>query len=101
MNKTRAEASVLPARSVSAITPELTLPDKTSQFTGHDYMPGGREPRREAAVAFNRAVSHQRSNRSLDSLRTRQILPCCKLQDAGGDRSCGEGGRDRVHEVAG
>jgi glyoxylase-like metal-dependent hydrolase (beta-lactamase superfamily II) len=29
----------------------LTLPDETRLFTGHDYMPGGREPRWESTVA--------------------------------------------------
>src|SRR5215208_1665314 len=29
----------------------LTLPDKTRLFTGHDYMPGGREPRWQAVLS--------------------------------------------------
>lgn len=35
-------------RSIQAI---LALPDETRLFTGHDYMPGGREPRWESTVA--------------------------------------------------
>ena len=34
-------------RSIQAI---LALPDETRLFTGHDYMPGGREPRFESTV---------------------------------------------------
>ena len=34
-------------RSIQAI---LSLPDETRLFTGHDYMPGGREPRWESTV---------------------------------------------------
>jgi glyoxylase-like metal-dependent hydrolase (beta-lactamase superfamily II) len=34
-------------RSIQAI---LALPDETRLFTGHDYMPGGREPRWESTV---------------------------------------------------
>ncbi len=33
----------------------LALPDETRLFTGHDYMPGGREPRWESTVAQQRA----------------------------------------------
>ncbi len=35
-------------RSIQQI---LALPDATRLFTGHDYLPGGREPRWESAVA--------------------------------------------------
>jgi glyoxylase-like metal-dependent hydrolase (beta-lactamase superfamily II) len=35
-------------RSIERI---LALPDETRLFTGHDYMPGGREPRWESTVA--------------------------------------------------
>ena len=35
-------------RSIQAI---LALPDETRLFTGHDYRPGGREPRWESTVA--------------------------------------------------
>ncbi|WP_174803321.1 MBL fold metallo-hydrolase [Martelella limonii] len=33
----------------------LSLPDQTRIFTGHDYQPGGREPRYESTVAEQRA----------------------------------------------
>ncbi|GAC1335799.1 MAG: MBL fold metallo-hydrolase [Beijerinckiaceae bacterium] len=33
----------------------LALPEKTRLFTGHDYMPGGREPRWESTIAQQRA----------------------------------------------
>lgn len=39
-------------RSIQRI---LALPDDTRLFTGHDYMPGGREPRWESTVAEQRA----------------------------------------------
>ncbi|MES1926170.1 MBL fold metallo-hydrolase [Salinisphaera sp. T31B1] len=39
-------------RSIQAI---LELPDDTRLFTGHDYMPDGREPRWESTVAEQRA----------------------------------------------
>lgn len=39
-------------RSIQEI---LALPDKTRIFTGHDYQPGGREPRWESTVAEQRA----------------------------------------------
>ena len=32
----------------------LTLPDETRLFTGHDYMPGDREPRWESTVAHQK-----------------------------------------------
>lgn len=35
-------------RSIQAI---LSLPDETRLFTGHDYQPGGREPRWQSSVA--------------------------------------------------
>jgi glyoxylase-like metal-dependent hydrolase (beta-lactamase superfamily II) len=35
----------------------LALPDTTRLFTGHDYMPGGREPAWEASVAEQRATN--------------------------------------------
>ncbi len=38
-------------RSIQAI---LALPDETRLFTGHDYMPGGREPEWESSVAEQR-----------------------------------------------
>ncbi len=39
-------------RSIQAI---LALPDATRLFTGHDYQPGGREPRWESSVAEQKA----------------------------------------------
>src|SRR5690554_6156117 len=39
-------------RSIQAI---LALPDETRLFTGHDYMPGGREPKWESSVAEQRS----------------------------------------------
>ena len=39
-------------RSIQAI---LSLPDETRIFTGHDYQPGGREPRWESTVAEQKA----------------------------------------------
>ena len=36
----------------------MALPDETRLFTGHDYMPGGREPRWESTVAEQRANEH-------------------------------------------
>lgn len=39
-------------RSIQEI---LSLPDETRLFTGHDYQPGGREPRWESTVAEQRA----------------------------------------------
>lgn len=41
-------------RSIQAI---LALPDETRLFTGHDYQPGGREPRSESTVAQQKAAN--------------------------------------------
>ncbi len=41
-------------RSIKAI---LALPDDTRLFTGHDYMPGGREPRWESTVAEQKRMN--------------------------------------------
>ncbi|OHV16445.1 MBL fold metallo-hydrolase [Methylorubrum extorquens] len=41
-------------RSIQAI---LALPDATRLFTGHDYQPGGREPRWESTVAEQKAAN--------------------------------------------
>jgi glyoxylase-like metal-dependent hydrolase (beta-lactamase superfamily II) len=49
-------------RSIARI---LALPDATRLFVGHDYMPGGREPRCESSVAEQRA-----ENRHLRQART-------------------------------
>jgi glyoxylase-like metal-dependent hydrolase (beta-lactamase superfamily II) len=47
-------------RSIMAI---LALPDETRLFTGHDYMPGGREPRWESTVAEQKRDNpHLRGN---------------------------------------
>jgi glyoxylase-like metal-dependent hydrolase (beta-lactamase superfamily II) len=35
----------------------LALPDRTRVFTGHDYQPGGREPRWESTVAEQKAAN--------------------------------------------
>ncbi|WP_332719772.1 MBL fold metallo-hydrolase [Pelagibacterium mangrovi] len=35
----------------------LALPDETRIFTGHDYQPGGREPKWESSVAEQRATN--------------------------------------------
>jgi glyoxylase-like metal-dependent hydrolase (beta-lactamase superfamily II) len=45
----------------------LALPDDTRLFTGHDYMPGGREPRWESTVAQQSAENiHLRRARTED-----------------------------------
>jgi glyoxylase-like metal-dependent hydrolase (beta-lactamase superfamily II) len=49
-------------RSIERI---LALPDETRLFTGHDYMPGGREPRWESTVA-----EQKRTNSHLTKART-------------------------------
>ena len=45
----------------------MALPDETRLFTGHDYMPGGREPRWESTVAQQRA-----ENTHLSKVRTEE-----------------------------
>ncbi len=40
-----------------SITAILALPDETRLFTGHDYQPGGREPRWESTVARQRVAN--------------------------------------------
>jgi glyoxylase-like metal-dependent hydrolase (beta-lactamase superfamily II) len=35
----------------------LALPDETRVFTGHDYQPGGREPKWESTVAEQKATN--------------------------------------------
>ncbi|EHK52518.1 MBL fold metallo-hydrolase [Allomesorhizobium alhagi] len=42
-------------RLYSSILEILSLPDDTRIFTGHDYQPGGREPRWESTVAEQKA----------------------------------------------
>jgi glyoxylase-like metal-dependent hydrolase (beta-lactamase superfamily II) len=41
-------------RSIQAI---LSLPDETRLFTGHDYQPGGREPRWESSVGDQKRLN--------------------------------------------
>lgn len=41
----------------------LALPDETRLFTGHDYMPGGREPAWESTVAQQKAENVQLKDR--------------------------------------
>jgi glyoxylase-like metal-dependent hydrolase (beta-lactamase superfamily II) len=47
----------------------LALPDATRLFTGHDYMPGGREPRWESTVAQQKA-----ENKHLRKARTEEAF---------------------------
>lgn len=69
-------------RSIQAI---LSLPDETRLFTGHDYQPGGREPRWQSTVAEQRArnthVSVCASEAEFVALRNRRdaTLPMPKL----------------------
>ncbi|MCT7376517.1 MBL fold metallo-hydrolase [Chelativorans salis] len=46
----------------------LSLPDETRLFTGHDYQPGGREPRWESTVAEQRA-------------QNTHISTCCRKEE--------------------
>jgi glyoxylase-like metal-dependent hydrolase (beta-lactamase superfamily II) len=49
-------------RSIQAI---LALPEETRTFTGHDYMPGGREPRWESTVGEQKRCNpHLKDNTS-------------------------------------
>jgi glyoxylase-like metal-dependent hydrolase (beta-lactamase superfamily II) len=49
-------------RSIQAI---LALPDETRLFTGHDYMPGGRDPEWESTVAEQKRENpHLKDNTS-------------------------------------
>lgn len=50
-------------QSIQAI---LALPDETRVFTGHDYMPGGREPQWESTVCEQRQANKQLANSSED-----------------------------------
>ncbi len=51
--------------SIQAI---LALPDETRIFTGHDYQPGGREPRWESTVAEQKATNiHMSKCKSKDA----------------------------------
>ena len=68
-------------RSIQQI---LALPDETRVFTGHDYMPDGREPEWESTVGEQRAKNpHINGNTEADYVRLRhrrdQQLPMPKL----------------------
>lgn len=53
--------------SIQAI---LALPDETRIFTGHDYQPGGREPRWESTVAEQKATNiHMSKCKSMDAFK--------------------------------
>ena len=59
-------------RSIEQI---LALPDDTRLFTGHDYMPDGREPRWQSTVAEQRANNPHLQNmdeRAYVQLRNRR-----------------------------
>ncbi|HEX2943637.1 MAG TPA: MBL fold metallo-hydrolase, partial [Rhodopila sp.] len=60
-------------RSIQRI---LALPDATRLFTGHDYMPGGREPQWESTVAQQRAGNKhlQQAGTEADFVAMRQAL---------------------------
>ncbi|WP_127145807.1 MBL fold metallo-hydrolase [Pelagibacterium montanilacus] len=45
------------SRLWSSIQEILALPDETRVFTGHDYQPGGREPKWESTVAEQKATN--------------------------------------------
>ncbi|KFB09250.1 MBL fold metallo-hydrolase [Nitratireductor basaltis] len=45
----------------------LSLPDETRIFTGHDYQPGGREPKWESTV-----VEQKRENKHMAKCKTRE-----------------------------
>lgn len=45
------------SRLYQSIMEILSLPDETRVFTGHDYQPGGREPRWESTVAEQKATN--------------------------------------------
>jgi glyoxylase-like metal-dependent hydrolase (beta-lactamase superfamily II) len=63
----------------------LDLPDDTRLFTGHDYMPGGREPQWESTVAQQRVhnIHLLKANTEEDFVRLREkrdrTLPMPKL----------------------
>ncbi|MBS62206.1 MBL fold metallo-hydrolase [Salinisphaera sp.] len=61
-------------RSIQQI---LALPDDTRLFTGHDYMPGGREPRWQSTVAEQRA-----NNPHLQNMNERAYVELRKRRDA-------------------
>jgi glyoxylase-like metal-dependent hydrolase (beta-lactamase superfamily II) len=55
----------------------LALPDATRLFTGHDYRPGGREPRWESTVA-----EQKRSNPHLANKTEAEFVALRKARDA-------------------
>ena len=62
----------------------LRLPDQTRLFTGHDYQPGGREPRWESTVAEQKRSNPHLANKNeaeFVALRNARdgILPMPKL----------------------
>ena len=63
----------------------LVLPNDTRLFTGHDYMPGGREPRWESTVPQQRAenIHLRKANTEAEFISLREsrdrILPMPKL----------------------
>lgn len=81
-------------RSIQRI---LALPDATRLFTGHDYMPGGREPRWESTVgeqkAHNKHLLKARDEASFVAMRKARdadlsmpklLLPSLQVNIAGG-----------------
>lgn len=69
-------------RSIQRI---LSLPDETRLFTGHDYCPGGREPRWESTVAQQKAenIDLQKARTEVEFVALREAkdgrLPMPKL----------------------
>ena len=59
----------------------LELPEDTRLFTGHDYMPGGREPRWESTVAEQRATNVHLK----DGLDKERFVKMRRERDAGLD----------------
>jgi glyoxylase-like metal-dependent hydrolase (beta-lactamase superfamily II) len=58
----------------------LALPDDTRLFTGHDYMPGGREPRWESTVAQQKAENiHLRKARTEEEFVSLREARDCTL----------------------
>jgi len=62
----------------------LSLPDETRLFTGHDYQPGGREPRWESTVAEQKRSNPHLANKSeaefvLQRIARDATLPMPKL----------------------
>src|SRR4030081_3187245 len=80
----------------SSIQDLLALPDETRVFTGHDYQPGGREPRWESTVAeqkgSNTHIADKTEDRSVEPRQERDrtlpmpmlILPALQVNIRGG-----------------